>query len=285
VQHAGGVGHLERAEQGHAELRHGARRQGALGEDDLGEAAGVQQLHDHPGLAAVGDDVVDLHHRRVGDGGRGAGLAHHPLVHRLPLLAAQALGRDDLLDRDLPAELRVDGTPHGAHAAVADGGAQLVPAAHDRAGRGRARTEGRRVCHGSPPPGETTSATNLAGMGEEQVVGRASESGFPIRPVYTRDDLPDDLDARLGAPGEYPYTRGVYPGMYTTRPWTMRQYAGFATAAESNARYRQLLAAGTTGLSVAFDLPTQMGYDSDAPLARGEVGKVGVAIDSIDDMR
>ncbi|MFS8498595.1 MAG: methylmalonyl-CoA mutase family protein [Micromonosporaceae bacterium] len=122
-------------------------------------------------------------------------------------------------------------------------------------------------------------------MGEEQVVGRASESGFPIRPVYTRDDLPDDLDARLGAPGEYPYTRGVYPGMYTTRPWTMRQYAGFATAAESNARYRQLLAAGTTGLSVAFDLPTQMGYDSDAPLARGEVGKVGVAIDSIDDMR
>jgi methylmalonyl-CoA mutase N-terminal domain/subunit len=122
-------------------------------------------------------------------------------------------------------------------------------------------------------------------MGEHAKPGRGSESGFPIRPVYDRGDLPADLDARLGHPGEYPYTRGVYPGMYTARPWTVRQYAGFGTAAESNARYHQLLAAGTAGLSVAFDLPTQMGYDSDAPLARGEVGKVGVAIDSIEDMR
>jgi methylmalonyl-CoA mutase, N-terminal domain len=112
-----------------------------------------------------------------------------------------------------------------------------------------------------------------------------SESGFPVKPVYDAQDLPADLDERLGRPGEYPYTRGVYPTMYTSRPWTMRQYAGFGTAAESNARYRQLLAHGTTGLSVAFDLPTQMGYDSDAPIAHGEVGKVGVAIDSIDDMR
>jgi methylmalonyl-CoA mutase N-terminal domain/subunit len=122
-------------------------------------------------------------------------------------------------------------------------------------------------------------------MGEPSQSGRASESGFSIKTVYGPDDLPDELTDRLGAPGEYPYTRGVYPGMYTSRPWTMRQYAGFATAAESNARYRQLLAAGTTGLSVAFDLPTQMGYDSDAPVAQGEVGKVGVAIDSIEDMR
>jgi methylmalonyl-CoA mutase, N-terminal domain len=114
---------------------------------------------------------------------------------------------------------------------------------------------------------------------------RVSESGFPIKPAYTSADLPADLDARTGGPGEYPYTRGVYPSMYTSRPWTMRQYAGFGTAAESNARYRQLLAAGTTGLSVAFDLPTQMGYDSDDPISHGEVGKVGVAIDSIDDMR
>jgi methylmalonyl-CoA mutase N-terminal domain/subunit len=112
-----------------------------------------------------------------------------------------------------------------------------------------------------------------------------SESGFPVKPVYDAQDLPADLDERLGEPGQYPYTRGVYPTMYTSRPWTMRQYAGFGTAAESNARYRQLLAHGTTGLSVAFDLPTQMGYDSDAPIAHGEVGKVGVAIDSIDDMR
>ena len=104
-----------------------------------------------------------------------------------------------------------------------------------------------------------------------------------IEPVYRH--APADLAERLGEPGEYPYTRGVYPTMYTTRPWTMRQYAGFGTAAESNARYHQLLAAGTTGLSVAFDLPTQMGFDSDSPMAHGEVGKVGVAIDSIDDMR
>jgi methylmalonyl-CoA mutase N-terminal domain/subunit len=114
---------------------------------------------------------------------------------------------------------------------------------------------------------------------------RAAESGFEVKTVYDAADLPGDLSERLGEPGRYPFTRGVYPTMYTTRPWTMRQYAGFGTATESNARYRQLLAAGTTGLSVAFDLPTQMGYDSDDPIAHGEVGKVGVAIDSIDDMR
>jgi methylmalonyl-CoA mutase N-terminal domain/subunit len=114
---------------------------------------------------------------------------------------------------------------------------------------------------------------------------RRSESGFPVQPVYRDRDVPAGLPERLGEPGEYPFTRGVYPTMYTSRPWTMRQYAGFGTAAESNARYRQLLAAGTMGLSVAFDLPTQMGYDSDSPMVHGEVGKVGVAIDSIDDMR
>jgi len=114
----------------------------------------------------------------------------------------------------------------------------------------------------------------------------ATESGLPFDAVYGPAALDGwDPDERLGAPGAYPFTRGVYPTMYTGRPWTMRQYAGFGTAAESNARYRQLLDAGTTGLSVAFDLPTQMGYDSDAPLAHGEVGKVGVAIDTIDDMR
>jgi methylmalonyl-CoA mutase, N-terminal domain len=112
-----------------------------------------------------------------------------------------------------------------------------------------------------------------------------TESGFPLKPVYGPDDLPKELSDKLGEPGQYPYTRGVYPTMYTQRPWTMRQYAGFGTAAESNARYRQLLANGTMGLSVAFDLPTQMGYDSDDPIAHGEVGKVGVAIDSIEDMR
>src|SRR6266498_4477765 len=114
---------------------------------------------------------------------------------------------------------------------------------------------------------------------------RAAESGFPIHPVYHDADVRPGLADRLGEPGEYPFTRGVYPTMYTQRPWTMRQYAGFGTAKESNERYHQLLAAGGSGLSVAFDLPTQMGYDSDDPVAHGEVGKVGVAIDSVDDMR
>ncbi|SEG61911.1 methylmalonyl-CoA mutase [Actinacidiphila yanglinensis] len=115
---------------------------------------------------------------------------------------------------------------------------------------------------------------------------RESESGLPIEPVYGPETLAGwDAAGRLGEPGRYPFTRGVYPSMYTGRPWTMRQYAGFGTATESNARYQQLISHGTNGLSVAFDLPTQMGHDSDAPLAGGEVGKVGVAIDSIEDMR
>jgi len=109
---------------------------------------------------------------------------------------------------------------------------------------------------------------------------------MPFEPVYGPEALDGwDPQQRLGHPGEFPYTRGVYESMYTGRPWTMRQYAGFGTAKESNERYHQLTKAGTSGLSVAFDLPTQMGYDSDAPIAHGEVGKVGVAIDSIEDMR
>jgi methylmalonyl-CoA mutase, N-terminal domain len=113
-----------------------------------------------------------------------------------------------------------------------------------------------------------------------------TESGLPIEPVYDSASLAGfDPETALGGPGAFPYTRGLHPNMYAGRLWTMRQYAGFGTAAESNRRYRQLLAAGTTGLSVAFDLPTQMGYDSDDPIAEGEVGKVGVAIDSLDDMR
>src|SRR5215471_2190687 len=103
--------------------------------------------------------------------------------------------------------------------------------------------------------------------------------------VQTPADLGNwDPAAALGQPGEFPFTRGIQPTMYRGRLWTMRQYAGFATAEESNRRYRYLLANGVSGLSVAFDLPTQMGYDSDHPLAAGEVGRVGVAIDSIEDM-
>ncbi len=113
-----------------------------------------------------------------------------------------------------------------------------------------------------------------------------TESGLPIKPVYGPSSVQEwDPASELAEPGEYPFTRGIYPSMYTGRPWTMRQYAGFGTARESNERYKKLLDAGTMGLSVAFDLPTQMGYNSDHPLAHGEVGKVGVAIDSIEDMR
>src|SRR6201994_3428830 len=115
---------------------------------------------------------------------------------------------------------------------------------------------------------------------------RTSESGLPVDPVYDASKLTDfQPEEKLARPGEYPFTRGVYPRMYVDRPWTMRQYAGFATAAESNRRFHELIEAGTTGLSGAFDLPTQMGYDSAAALAHGEVGKVGGAIDSLDDMR
>lgn len=110
-------------------------------------------------------------------------------------------------------------------------------------------------------------------------------SGISISPVYAPDDLPDfDYFTALGYPGEYPFTRGIQPTMYRGRLWTMRQYAGFGTAEESNKRYRYLLEQGQTGLSIAFHLPTQIGYDSDHPLAKGEVGKVGVAIDTLEDM-
>ena len=109
---------------------------------------------------------------------------------------------------------------------------------------------------------------------------------MPLEPIYTADDLEgQDAERDLGFPGEYPFTRGIQPTMYRGRFWTMRQYAGFGDAEESNRRYRYLLDQGQTGLSVAFDLPTQIGYDSDDPMAAGEVGKVGVAIDSIEDMQ
>ncbi len=115
---------------------------------------------------------------------------------------------------------------------------------------------------------------------------RHTESGIEVKPVYKPDDLDGfDYPEKLGDPGEHPYTRGVYPSMYRGRPWTMRQYAGFGTAKETNERFKYLTKNGQTGLSVAFDLPTQMGRDSDHDLALGEVGKVGVAIDSLLDMR
>src|ERR671922_3009209 len=125
------------------------------------------------------------------------------------------------------------------------------------------------------------TASSAAPEGAARVFRTASE--LPRAAVYGPEDVPDAAVA-IGAPGSFPFTRGLHPTGYRGRLWTMRQYAGFGTAAESNRRYRYLLERGTTGLSVAFDLPTQIGMDSDDARARGEVGKVGVAIDSIDDM-
>ena len=123
------------------------------------------------------------------------------------------------------------------------------------------------------------------GRAEERKAQFSTLSGLPLERLYTSDSLPRwHPEESLGFPGEFPYTRGIYPTMYRGRFWTMRQYAGFGSARESNQRYRYLLGKGQMGLSVAFDLPTQIGMDSDHPLALGEVGKVGVAIDSLEDM-
>ncbi len=132
-------------------------------------------------------------------------------------------------------------------------------------------------------PDATTTA--LPASGARQASQPTTLSGIPLKTAYAPPDLGEwDPESSLGSPGEFPFTRGVYPTMYRGKLWTMRQYAGFGSAVQSNARYRYLLAKGQAGLSVAFDLPTQMGFDSDHPRARGEVGKVGVAICSLDDM-
>ena len=123
-------------------------------------------------------------------------------------------------------------------------------------------------------------------MDVEKKDERWTDSGIEVKPLYRPEDLESfDYSDKLGDPGEYPYTRGIYPTMYRGRSWTMRQYAGFGTAKETNKRFKYLIEAGQTGLSVAFDLPTQMGRDSDHELSLGEVGKVGVSIDSLLDMR
>src|SRR5918998_3982835 len=127
---------------------------------------------------------------------------------------------------------------------------------------------------------ERLTVAPIVGPDDER---RFTDSGIEVKPLYTEADLPADLE--LGEPGEYPFTRGVHREMYRKQLWTMRQYAGYASAKESNERYRYLLAHGSTGLSMALDLPTQLGLDSDDPRCAGEVGRTGVAIDTIDDMR
>jgi methylmalonyl-CoA mutase, N-terminal domain len=130
-----------------------------------------------------------------------------------------------------------------------------------------------------------TSPPQKPGSPPERKKSFSTLGGIPLNAAYTQEDISgDNPENSIGFPGEYPYTRGIYPTMYRGRLWTMRQYAGFGTAAQSNERYRYLLNKGQTGLSVAFDLPTQIGLDSDHPRAAGEVGKVGVAIDSLEDM-
>lgn len=109
-------------------------------------------------------------------------------------------------------------------------------------------------------------------------------SGVPIKSLYTPDDVEGDYEERLGYPGEYPYTRGVYPSMYRGRLWTIRQFAGYGTADDTNDRFKYLIENGQNGLSVAFDMPTLMGLDSDDAMSEGEVGREGVAVDSLEDM-
>ncbi len=122
------------------------------------------------------------------------------------------------------------------------------------------------------------------GLAPERDVPFTTLSGEPVAPLYTEHDLPDDRAASIGLPGQYPFTRGVYPSMYRSRLWTMRQFAGFGTAEETNERFRYLLDHGQTGLSTAFDMPSLMGHDSDSPWSLGEVGREGVAVDTLDDM-
>jgi methylmalonyl-CoA mutase, N-terminal domain len=136
------------------------------------------------------------------------------------------------------------------------------------------------IAHTPDEDAKDLTVAPIVGPDDER---RFTDSGIELQPLYTDADVPSDLD--LGSPGEFPYTRGVHREMYRKQPWTMRQYAGYASATESNERYRYLLSKGSTGLSMAFDLPTQLGLDSDNARSLGEVGRTGVAIDTIDDMR
>ncbi|MEA2357391.1 MAG: methylmalonyl-CoA mutase, N-terminal domain [Solirubrobacteraceae bacterium] len=140
----------------------------------------------------------------------------------------------------------------------------------------------------STPPNVPTTAEEWReayALTPERKAPFTTLSGLPIRPLYTEADLPVDRDGAIGVPGGYPFTRGVYPSMYRGRLWTMRQFAGFGTAEETNERFRYLLEHGQTGLSTAFDMPSLMGHDSDHPRSLGEVGREGVAIDTLDDMQ
>src|SRR5665809_140254 len=165
------------------------------------------------------------------------------------------------------------------------------PSAHAATGTGGCVS----ASAGRPASGSPISFAGVADRTEEKptvapIVGpedprRFTDSGIEVERLYSEDDVDAGLEERLGEPGEYPFTRGVHPDMYRSRTWTMRQYAGYASAKETNERFRYLIEHGSTGLSMAFDLPTHLGRESDGPRCLAEGGPTGVAIDSIDDMR
>jgi methylmalonyl-CoA mutase N-terminal domain/subunit len=169
--------------------------------------------------------------------------------------------------------------PAAGRGAAGPGDSATVGAARD------ATPNGGRAVDPAVERWRATTRARAIGSAAERRPGFVTTSGIPVTDVYTPADLAGrDPDDEIGLPGEYPFTRGVQATMYRSRLWTMRQYAGFATAGETNERFRYLLSQGQTGLSVAFDLPTQMGYDADAPEAAGEVGRVGVPVSSLADM-
>ena len=144
-------------------------------------------------------------------------------------------------------------------------------------------TPARRLLSTLPPAWVKRATKGIGGKDPAEVLTRQTPEGIAVKPLYMKSDLPEEIDAEV--PGEFPFTRGPYATMYTNKPWTIRQYAGFSTAEESNAFYRANLAAGQTGLSVAFDLATHRGYDSDNERVLGDVGMAGVAVDSVLDMQ
>src|SRR2546425_1097370 len=286
--HEPGAGHAARrggARDGDVRGDGGARRGRRQADgQDAGRVQGLAGLYRESGpdpddqrghLSAAGGTEWDADppgDRSSDDGGRHpshgpAGIGRHdrpghcPIDLRSPLSGS---GRSQVSALPAPAQVR--------------GGGPVGP--QDRP----------RVLHLSvtPPPISPLEGEGEGG-GEAAMAERkarfTSLSGFEIARVYSPDDLKGwNPETDLGRPDEFPYTRGVYPTMYRGRLWTMRQYAGFGPAEQTNARFRHLLAAGQTGLSVAFDLPTQMGYDSDHAMAEGEVGRAGVAIDTVDDL-
>src|SRR4051794_4122012 len=200
--------------------------------------------------------------------------------HHEPEPAGEVVDRGEgVADGGALGQLELDAPASGA---LAQDGEQADRDGHRGSGPWGA---GRHGLQRNLPPMATEERLTVAPIVGPEDPRRFTDSGIEVKPVYTDADLPADLSERLGAPGEEPYTRGVHADMYRKQLWTMRQYAGYASAKESNERYRYLLSKGSTGLSMAFDLPTQLGLDSDNPRCLGEVGRTGVAIDTIEDMR